>query len=116
MREGVLRWKSGMMLLTYRSIPDREGSRDSTLVKSRYQSEDLGLIPCGMVRPGLLRHGFGLRRVRSRARLWLYFAFDGGFLVDGGISATSFRRLVGVDSGAITDSWPRGFHPIPSQR
>ena len=107
--DGPSRTKS----LTYRSIPVPEGSRDWTLAKSKYQPEDLGLIPCGVVRPDLLR--FGHRWDRSRARSWLYFAFDGDFLVDRGNLATSFRRLVGVDGSAITDSWPCGFHPIPGQ-
>jgi hypothetical protein len=35
-------------------------------------------------------------------------------------TANSYRRWVGVDGGhhggAITDSWPRDFHSIPSQR
>jgi len=98
-----------MKEFTYRLIPDHGRSRDWALAKSRYQCEDLELIPCQeVVWQGRLR--FCLRWGRSPS--WPCFVLDGGILVDRGILTTSYRRWVGVDDGLITDSWPRGIHPI----
>ena len=68
----------------YRSIPVHE---DSGLAESRYQSEDLGLIPWGGGRSDRLR--LDLRWHQSRS--WLCFAAGDDFLVDGGTLVNSFR-------------------------
>ena len=79
---------SGINSLTYRCIPGYEGSRAQALAKLRCQSGDLELVPWDVVRQGRLR--FGIRW--DRCRSWLCFAFDDGFLVDGGNLETSFRH------------------------
>ena len=95
---------------THRWTPDHEGPRGWALGKSRYQFEDLELIPQGVVQPSRLHSGFRPDRFRS----WPCFAFDDDFLVDGGILVASLCRWLGADGGLITDSWPRGFHSVSS--
>jgi len=96
---------------TYCPTPDRGGSGTWALAGSRYQLEDLELIPWDVVRQGQVRFGLQWGRFRS----WLCFGFDDSLLVEGGVLKTSYRRWVDADGGARTDSWPRGVHSIPSQ-
>jgi len=103
---------SGIKSFTYHLIRDHGRSTDWALAKSRYRPEYLELIPWDVARPD--RFHFGLRWERY-FRFQLCFAPDEGFLVDrGAFLKTSFRRWVGLDGGVITDSWPRGIHPIPA--
>jgi len=113
-REKVWSDKSfGRKIIACHLIPyrDHEGPRDWTLAKSRYRPEDLESIPWDVVRQGRVRFGLQWGRFRS----WLCFGFDDSLLVEGGVLKTSYRHWVDADSGARTDSWPRGVHSIPSQ-
>ena len=95
---------------TYRSIPDCEGPRAWTVAKSRCRSEGLELMLRGAV---LLADRLRLG-LQNRSRSLLCFVTDDGLSVNRG-NLNPSRRWVGLDGGAITDSWPRGVHSILSQ-